>query len=279
MLVGERRASLGSLHLIMKLLVVAYLFNVLATVCECAHLWIYSYTGEAAPALNRASEIMQAIFAAVVNFVMLALACGWTLTETGSQSGTQFMQVFRNPSAMFEWTDVGFMAIPAVLATPSSLLVLIFMTSFIVVETYDVFSTNRDDDFAKFHSHDSDAGSLLMLMQVLFLGLFLFSLSKTMKTVSERLKMFCKQLIAAGTLWFLVTPVLVLVAPMFPKVIRHRLVTSGTIMLQSTALLVMCRLFLTSSSDYFKFSALAESGTLLGLGGGSTGRPSGKVLD
>merc|ERR1719272_382510 len=102
-----------------------------------------------------------------------------------------------------------------------------------------------------------------------------------MKSVSELLKMFCKQLIAAGTLWFLVTPFLVLMAPMFPKVMRHRIITSGTITLQTTALLVMCKLFLTSSSDYYKFSAMAESGSLLGLGGGGGGgkRPSGKVLD
>jgi hypothetical protein len=51
-----------------------------------------------------------------------------------------------------------------------------------------------------------------------------------------RLKVFCKQLIAAGTLWFLVTPFLVLLAPMFPKVMRHRIITSGTITLQTTAL-------------------------------------------
>jgi hypothetical protein len=30
------------------------------------------------------------------------------------------------------------------------------------------------------------AGTILMLMQVVFLALFLFSLSKTMKSVSER---------------------------------------------------------------------------------------------
>jgi hypothetical protein len=77
----------------------------------------------------------------------------WELTGLAgwlAGSSISFLDVFRNPGQMFEWTDVGFMAVPAVIATPSSLLVLIFMVSFIVIETYDVLTTNRDDDFAKF---------------------------------------------------------------------------------------------------------------------------------
>ena len=68
----------------------------------------------------------------------------------------------------------------------------------------------------------------------------------------------------AGVLWFLVTPALVLVAPMLGKVMRHRFVTAGSVIMQTSSLLMMCRLFLTSSTEYYKLSSMANMGTMLG---------------
>ena len=68
----------------------------------------------------------------------------------------------------------------------------------------------------------------------------------------------------AGVLWFLVTPALVVVAPMLGKVWRHRFVTAGSVFMQTSSLLMMCRLFLTSSTEYYKLSSMANMGTMLG---------------
>jgi hypothetical protein len=105
-----------------------------------------------------------------------------------------------------------------------------------------------------------------------------------MKNVPPRLRDFCKSLLVGGSIWFLTTPLLVLVAPLFAKVIRHRIVTSGTIFLQTSSLLIMVRLFLSSSSEYYKFSTIANNGTMLGLssvgGGGASGQKvTGKAID
>ena len=125
------------------------------------------------------------------------------------------------------------------------------------------------------------AGYILMAMHVIFCLLFWFTIAKTMKNVPPRLRDFCKQLLFAGTLWFWTTPILVAIAPFFDMVIRHRLVTGGTIFLQSTSLLVMVRLFLSSSSEYYKFSTIANNGTMLGLSGvgPAQGRATGKAID
>jgi hypothetical protein len=73
-----------------------------------------------------------------------------------------------------------------------------------------------------------------------------------MKLVSPRQRDFLVTLWVTGGLWFLVTPFLVVISPLLPKVLRHRVVAVGTMALQSTALCIMCRLFLTRSSDYYK---------------------------
>ena len=56
----------------------------------------------------------------------------------------------------------------------------------------------------KAHNHDSAAGRLLMLMEVAFCGLFLFTPSSTRKVVNLRQKDFLLWLMVAGALWFLV---------------------------------------------------------------------------
>jgi len=280
-LARDQYDTLGQLHLIMKLLLFAFLLNWLATAFEAAHLWIYTATGTGSATFNKISEMTAAMFSVTVNFVLLALACGWTLTETSDTSASSVMDTFKNPSKLFQWAEVGGIKVPSVLATPSSLLVLIMMGSYVCVEFFDVLTSNQDDDFSKFHEHDSMAGYILMAMHVIFCLLFWFTIAKTMKNVPPRLRDFCKQLLFAGTLWFWTTPILVAIAPFFDMVIRHRLVTGGTIFLQSTSLLVMVRLFLSSSSEYYKFSTIANNGTMLGLSGvgPAQGRATGKAID
>jgi hypothetical protein len=277
-LVREQRKSTGNIHLIVKLLLIAFVLNLVSTGCETSHLWIYAMDGKGSYPLNKFSEIAQAVFSMTVNFVLLALACGWTLTD--EQSGMSFMVALRDPSKLFGFVEVGGMQLPAIISAPSSLVVMLFQCSFVFVEMWDVFTSNRDDDFAKFHAHDSRAGTVLMLLQVVFCGLFVFSLTTTKKVVPPRLKDFCMSLAVAGCMWFLVTPTSVLVAPFLPKVIRHRLVTAGTITLQSTAMLLMCKLFLTRSTEYYKLSTMANAGTMFGLSNPDVrGSASGKAID
>ena len=75
------------------------------------------------------------------------------------------------------------------------------------------------------------------------------------------------------------TPVLVVTSPMMARVSRHRIITVGSISLQSTALVLMCRLFLTRSSEYYKLSSMANMGTIVGLSGsGGSGSVGGKAM-
>lgn len=275
MLVKSQQQSLGSLPLISKMLMGAYFLNLIGTLFMAIHLQIYTSSGSGMWILESLSILSNACFKTVVNFVLLALACGWTLTD--DSSGMAFMVALRDPSKMFKITDSG---VPAITAVPSALVVLLFIIFFIVVEFYDLMTSNREDDHGKAHNHDSAAGRLLMLMEVAFCGLFLFTTSSTRKVVNLRQKDFLLWLMVAGALWFLVTPVLVVTSPMMARVSRHRIITVGSISLQSTALVLMCRLFLTRSSEYYKLSSMANMGTIVGLSGsGGSGRMGGKAMD
>ena len=43
-----------------------------------------------------------------------------------------------------------------------------------IVEAIDVVTSNKDDDFSKFHAHDSAAGTTLMVLNVIFCALFVY---------------------------------------------------------------------------------------------------------
>lgn len=74
-----------------------------------------------------------------------------------------FMVALRDPAKMFSWTEIGGLYLPSCVGTPSSLVVVLFTFSFVAIEAVDVFTSNQDDDFAKFHAHDSSAGYALMV--------------------------------------------------------------------------------------------------------------------
>ena len=118
------------------------------------------------------------------------------------------------------WRVCARLQVPAIVGAPSSLVVILFAGSFMVVEMVDVMTSNKDDDFSKFHAHDSNAGMTLMALQVVFCILFVYSITNTIKVVPPRLKTFCQSLTVAGVLWFLTTPTFVrrLYSPCIPPV-------------------------------------------------------------
>eukprot|EP00035_Acanthoeca_spectabilis_P006545 m.126023 g.126023 ORF g.126023 m.126023 type:complete len:428 (+) comp13557_c0_seq8:646-1929(+) len=241
-----------------------YAMNLLATVLQTAYLYAYLGAGEGPEIVDAVAELLQATFTTIVNFVLLALACGWTLTES-STGAAGFMVALRDPGSLISWVEVGGVPLPVVTAAPSALLVLFLTSLFVVLEVFDVATSSREHSSGKFHDHESTAGTVLMIVQVLFCALFLYSVTSTMPLVNPRQRDFLVTLGVTGALWFMVTPTLVVVSVVMPKVLRHRLVTGGAMALQSTALCLMCRLFLTRSSDYYKISSIANAGTLVGI--------------
>merc|ERR1712136_116357 len=65
-------------------------------------------------------------------------------------------------------------------------------------------------------------------------------------------------------MWFLTFPMLVLISAFCLPTKRRLVVTAGSIALQSTALGVLCFLFLKRGSQYWKISTLSRIGTITG---------------
>lgn len=206
----------------------------------------------------------------MVNFVLIALACGWTLIDADSLApakgfAADVMGAFQDPAKILKHINL------------SSVLVIALTSAYFFIEVFDVLTTSKEHDFNKFHDHESSAGTTLLLFQVLLCAIFAFSLFRTEKEVKSRLKTFVRRLALSGCLWFLSTPVLCAVAVGTAKVSRHRLVTGGTLFVQTLALLTMCQLFLTRSNEYFKLSPVMSQVGLIAPA--SSPRVAGKSID
>ena len=78
----------------------------------------------------------------------------------------------------------------------------------------------------------------------------------------NRSVMFLRRLALLGGLWFWSFPFLVLLASVFAHYLRHRLVTGGVLLLQTTSLVLLVRQVASKTSTWAKASSHAVGGVL-----------------
>jgi len=93
---------------------------------------------------------------------------------------------------------------------------------------------------------------------------FLFGIRDTLKTAREKIKLFIMRFTLFGTAFFLAFPVILLISSFIADYVQHRIVTIGTLTIQSIAIVIMSHLFTSTSSDYY--SASMKSNPLLPTG-------------
>ena len=195
----------------------------------------------------------------VISFVLICLACGWTLVESEAddRKTNSVATMLRDPRAMFKGSNAG----------------VALCLTFVVGNTALVFWNKASDDtFAKFHDHESAAGRALVGMRTFLGAVYLFSIVTTIKSQetrgsSETLLGFLKKLAIFGGVWFLCFPLLVFSAGFFWHYQRHRIVAGGVLLTQTFCLGMLAQQFLGETSTYSRLSTAWESGLLPGLGG------------
>eukprot|EP01064_Diplonema_japonicum_P000353 TRINITY_DN10246_c0_g1_i1.p1 TRINITY_DN10246_c0_g1~~TRINITY_DN10246_c0_g1_i1.p1 ORF type:complete len:490 (+),score=90.58 TRINITY_DN10246_c0_g1_i1:87-1556(+) len=262
--------SSGRVHLVVKLFGCAYLAQVSAIVLELLHLLVYTLNGRGVFILDFTSELLEGCCALVISFVLICLACGWTLVEeeADSKKAMSVATIFANPRNMAKsgnWLGNIFVLL---------ILVLVFYTMMLIF-----WNKLSDDDFKKFHDNDTASGSKLIQIR---LGLFVFfavSLlatirKQTLKAGSPILRSFLLKLLVFGSLWFVTFPLMVFIANLSAHYHRHRIVVTGVLVMQSLCLGALSHQFLAGSSTYARLSTAWESGMLPGAGGLFTGTKS-----
>jgi len=93
---------------------------------------------------------------------------------------------------------------------------------------------------------------------------FLFGIRDTLKTSRKKIKLFIMRFALFGTAFFLAFPVILLISSFIADYVQHKIVTIGTLTIQSIAIIIMSYLFTSTSSDYY--SASMKSNPLLPTG-------------
>mmetsp|Transcript_19478 Transcript_19478/g.55704 ORF Transcript_19478/g.55704 Transcript_19478/m.55704 type:complete len:482 (+) Transcript_19478:122-1567(+) len=245
------------IHLVVRLLLVAFIFQLTSVACELGHLFVYKSNGTGIFILDLLSEMFEGFSQTIISFVLICLASGWTLVETASDEnrGNSVATMLNNPSLMLRGPNVAIFFI----------ILLVIVSMFL-----QIANKNLDDDFSKFHDHESTPGRILVAIRSVLGLAFILSLHVTIK--SQRLRggqliPFLQSLMLLGGLWFLSFPLVVFLAGFFAHYLRHRFVTTGVLILQTASLATLGHQFLSNHSTYFKLSTLADSGVLPGAAG------------
>lgn len=252
----HRKSNGGTSHLAVTLFWSAYIMQLLSLFCELWHLHKYMSDGKGSWIIDFFSEVLEGFSQSFLSFLLICLASGWTLTSRASGSeGGGMRGAFHDPQSM--------------LRPDSPAIILLFLMP-IVVMLLQFVNKWSDDDFLKFHDHESVTGKILVLLRMILGIVYIRSLNHTIDmqrgTGGGFVMQFLTKLRVFGSIWFLSFPVLVLVAGFLAHYLRHRLVTGGVMILQTGCLVALGEQFLSESSIYFRISSMSSFGFLPGAG-------------
>lgn len=254
----------GKVHLAVKIFGVSFALQFLSIASESVHLWFYRGDGMGLHSLDLLSELCEAFSSLLISFVLICLACGWTLvdSEADSKKGSSVASLLRNPKSLLDRGRIlGNLIAVGIIA------VVVFSTVLVIA------NKSNEDDFTKFHDHESFPGKVLVSFRLVLGVLYLICFRATVAQQAQKgigggaLGKFLKQIMVVGAVWFLSFPGLVFTAGFLPMRLRHRYVAVGVLVIQSACLSGLANQFLSGSSTYSKLSTIWESGLLPGAGG------------
>jgi hypothetical protein len=258
------RETNGKVHLVVKIFGACFSLQLGSIFAESIHLWFYRGDGMGVHTFDLLSELCEAFSSLLISFVLICLACGWTLVDSAADAkkGSSVASLLRNPKSLL---DRGRLLGNVIAIT---ILAIVIASTVLVVA-----NKSQEDDFTKFHDHESTPGKVLVSFRLVLGVLYLICFRTTVKQQAEKgigggtLGKFLKQLMVVGAAWFLSFPALVFTAGFLPMHWRHRYVAVGCLIIQSACLSGLAFQFLSGSSTYSKLSTIWESGLLPGAGG------------
>jgi len=236
----ERHAGGRAPSMARVLVTIAYVAELCSLASEIVHLWWYASNGYGIFAFDFFSEFLEGFSQTALAYLLIAFACGWTLIE-GALPTKHAGPI--NPDALGE---------------DSAATIFFF---FIVLLTFVLQLLNKIvvfDDFTKFHDHETWAGFAHVLVRTGLAVTFSFQIYNTISYQSRRGGggsrgvRFLRTLALLGGLWFWCFPLLVVIASLFAHYLRHRIVTGGVLVLQSSSLVLLVRQITNQSSAYAK---------------------------
>jgi len=200
----------------------------LSVFCEVMHLWIYSGDGKGSFIFNFLNQALSVSSQFVIACLLLLMAYGWSIN---------FMK--------FKDMDV-FLPLGIAVGIAHILIVAVSRTA--------------DDAHYRYHDYESWAGVFVMLLRILLFVFWVYLYRRTYATAKDNEKTFFNQFGVLSTFYFLAVPLVVMIATLVVAPYwRHRVVTVGTLLLQTVTLVIFTLLFSSKKTKYYQISVKGRS--------------------
>lgn len=216
----------AGVHPVVWTLATAIALQYLAQVLHTIHLYKYNGDGQGLKACEVLSEIMFMLSQVIQTSLLILIALGYTLLQ--SKIGELDLMI-----------------------------PMCFMVAVIHMMLVG-FGKIQDDASYKYHENEGAVGWVLLVMRLLLYIWFLWAVQSTASEGGMRLRGFCMQFRAAGSLYFLAYPCILLITKQFAPYLQHGILSMGLMLMQMGSNLWLSSLFLRKS-EYFKVSTLSSS--------------------
>lgn len=228
--------SADSVHPVIWVLLVAMAIQYVGHAAHTFHLWRYWYDGVGVKVLEVASELLFALSQVMLSTLLIIIALGYTLLQS-------------NIGELDLMIPVGFM---------------VAVVHLILVGLGKV----KDDSAYKFHDNEGPVGWILLILRVLLYFWFRWAINATAREGGGRLGRFCGEFRTAGTVYFLMFPVVFLATMLFKQHWRYAVMATCMMVKQVGCNIWLGHLFLKRGS-YYSVSTLGSSflpgGTKFGI--------------
>ena len=202
---------------------IALFIEFLSLLCEILHLWIYSYNGKGNAFFNFSNHILSITSQFLITCLLLLMAHGWSIN---------FLE--------FEDMDV---FIP--------LGILLGIMHIVIVGVGKIM----DNEHYKYHDYENWAGVVVIVIRLLLYVFWVYLFTQTYNTAKRTEKSFYKTFGIFASIYFLIFPVLVIFSTFFvAPYAKHKVVTTGTLLLQTITLLLFTLIFTTKKTQYYQIS-------------------------
>lgn len=198
---------------------IALFLEFCSVLSEILHLWIYSYDGRGSMVFNFFNHVLSISSQFVIACLLLLIAYGWSIN---------FME--------FEDMDI---FIP--------LGILLGVLHIIVVGVGKI----TDDEHYRYHDYENWAGIVIIVLRLVLFIFWVFLLAESFKTAKGAERRFFNKFGVFGAIYFLAFPLLVVYSSVsVTPSSRHKVVTTGTLFIQTATLLSLSYIFTTKKSQY-----------------------------
>jgi len=202
---------------------VALFIEFLSLLCEILHLWIYSYNGKGSAFFNFSNHVLSITSQFLITCLLLLIAYGWSIN---------FLE--------FEDMDV---FIP--------LGILLGIMHIVIIGVGKII----DNEHYKYHDYENWAGVVIIVVRLLLYVFWIYLFVQTYTAAKHTEKKFFGKFGIFASIYFLAFPILVIFSTFFVSAhSKHKLVTTGTLLLQTLTLVVLTLVFTTKKTQYYQIS-------------------------